>query len=88
MSQMQLCEQIYGIIFYEQNGNVSAAECHRKLCDCLAFNVISLCTIEEWYHKFKNRDLMLDDSSHCGRHIVVNNNDLHHTFQDDNSITS
>lgn len=49
----------------------SAAECHRRLCDCLSHNVISLRTVKEWYHKFRSGDLILEDSPHCGRPTLL-----------------
>lgn len=39
-------EQLRDIIFNEQKDNVSAAACHRRLCDLLSHNIISLRIVE------------------------------------------
>ncbi|GBM56114.1 hypothetical protein AVEN_6764-1 [Araneus ventricosus] len=65
-----------------------ATGCHRRLCDRLAPNVISLHTIEEWCGKVRGKDSTFEDAPRSGRPIVVNDHDLPKHFKKNNSVTS
>lgn len=60
-------EQIRGITFYEEKGNVFAAEYHRRICDSVLHNANSLSTVETLCRKFRSKDLTFEDATCCDK---------------------
>ena len=71
-SQMNLsCKELQVLLLHEFRLGREATEGARNICRTMGEDILSICTAQHWYNRFKSGNFKLDDSRHSRRALEV-----------------
>ena len=65
-----------------------ATEATSNICGTMGKDVLSNCTAQRWFNRFKNGNFELDDLPHSGRPLEVDMGVLHQLIEEDRRLTT
>ena len=65
------CEELRVFPFHEFRLGRKATEAVRNICSAMGKDTLSICTVKDWFNRFKNGNFELNDSQHSRRPLEV-----------------
>ena len=88
-SEMNLsCKKLRILLFHEFRLSRKATEASRTICSTMGEDMVSICTGQHWFNRFKSGNFELNDLQHSGRPLEVNIDVLKQLSEEDPRLTT
>ncbi len=76
------------LLLHEFRLSHKANEATSSICGTMGKDVLSICTAQRWFNRFKNGNFELDDLLHSGRPLEVDMDVLQQLIEEDPRLTT